>query len=127
MDRRAPTWSEREHTTLGHRGTSPLCITCRVEAVHSINCGLAHRSKQHIALGTRVTSRPGIMSPRHAPAQERQEFRDLNVSATLPAHRTCLAAIRNGSVVMAYPVLAKDTSIVGEDTDCGESDLQEAV
>lgn len=28
---------------------------------------------------------------------------------------------------MAYPVSAKDTSIVGEDTDCGESDLQEAV
>jgi len=28
---------------------------------------------------------------------------------------------------MAYPVSAKDTRISGEDTDCGESDLQEAV
>jgi chromosome segregation ATPase len=28
---------------------------------------------------------------------------------------------------MAYPVSANDTSIVGEDTDCSESDLQEAV
>jgi predicted nucleic acid-binding Zn-ribbon protein len=49
---------------------------------------------------------------------------DLNVSATLPAHRTCLAKIRTGTVVM---ISAKDTSIVGEDTDCGEDDLQEAV
>jgi len=45
----------------------------------------------------------------------------------LPEHRVCLTAIRTGSAVMAYPVSAKDTRIVGEDTDCGESDLQEAV